>query len=99
MNQKTERTREPALQASDRPICFGDPEMVCPQDVKGFIEPQQECLSCKAMKACLQMGLRMKGILPQPVPEAPAVTSRVTSFFKRWSSQKLAGPDRSDGSR
>ena len=95
MNQTAERKREPALQANDRPACFGDPDLVCPRDERGFIEPQPECLSCKAVKTCLQMGLRLRGVLPEPADEASTASSRVTGFLKRWSNQKLAGSNAS----
>jgi hypothetical protein len=71
------------------PSCFGDPAAVCPKDALGFIQPQEECLDCAVVKACLQRALRAEGVLPTPVLETPAA-ARITGFFKRWSRQKLA---------
>ncbi len=72
-----------------RPWCFGNAERVCPRDDKGFIEPQEKCLQCALVKACLQQALKASGALPTPILETPAVT-RVSRFLKRWSDQKLA---------
>jgi hypothetical protein len=71
------------------PLCFGDPAAVCPKDELGFIQPQEKCLACAAVKECLQKALRAEGVLPTPVLETPAAT-RISGFFKRWSRQKLA---------
>ena len=75
-----------------RPWCFGHAERVCPRDEKGFIQPQQDCLECEFVKACLQQALKATGVLPTPILETPVV-SRFTKFLKRWSDQKLACGD------
>lgn len=69
--------------------CFGDSAVVCPKDEQGLIQPQERCLACSEVKACLQKALRSEGILPTPLMETPAA-ARVTGFFKRWSRQKLS---------
>lgn len=68
--------------------CFGDPAVVCPKDDRGFIQPQEKCIACGSVKACLQKALQSEGVLPKPFLETPAAV-KVTGFLKRWSRQKL----------
>ncbi len=86
--EDTERQSDQAV-AEGTPPCFGDPATVCPKDERGFFQPQEKCLSCSVVKACLQKALRAAGVLPTPILESPAAT-RLTGFLKRWSRQKLS---------
>lgn len=81
--------QEPVSENAGEPVCFGDPQTVCPTDESGVMQPQTACLACGLLKSCLQKALRKQGLIPRPVMEAPAA-SKMTSFLKRWSDQKLS---------
>ncbi len=75
----------------DRPECFGDGERVCPVDEEGFAQPRKECVPCAHLRPCLQNVMVQRGKLR--IVEEP-VSSRVSSFFKRWSDQKLTSSEK-----
>ncbi len=80
-----DHSSEPA--SGPRPDCFGDGDLVCPQDEDGIMHPRQECLPCGHLRACLQLALHRRGKLRLVEEPAP---SKVTGFFKRWSDRKLS---------
>ena len=82
--------RAPATLDGECPSCFGIPEMVCPRDDEGVIQPQPECLQCKAVKSCLRKAVEVQGLIREREPTSPIVF-RVTGFLKRWSEHKRHG--------
>lgn len=67
--------------------CFGNPERVCPENEKGFIEPNPECVSCEVVATCLRKALESKGILSPSFKEHP-LFKRGVGFLRRWSELK-----------
>jgi len=89
------QNKDHAVENENRPACFGDPQTVCPADESGVMQPQTACLACALLRSCLQKALRKQGLIPPSLRETPAV-SKMTTFLKRWSEQKLS---RSSSSR
>lgn len=81
--------RTPVLPHEAPPQCYADPELVCPKDERGMIEPQAECLACGYLKNCLREALAREGLIRPPLSGIPAV-SKVSGFLKRWSDRKLS---------
>lgn len=87
--------RTPVSRSDAPPLCYGEPDQVCPKDERGIIQPQTECLTCGHLKGCLQRALCREGVIPAPISESPVV-SRVSCFLKRWSDRKLSNTCPSD---
>jgi hypothetical protein len=77
------------------PSCFGDPKRVCPRDEDSFMQPQQDCVACRFLKACLQQALRAQGLIEAKSAAAPAV-AKVSGFLRRWSERKSAETENRD---
>ncbi len=73
--------------AAKQPECFGDGDKVCPVDEEGIMQPQNGCVPCPHLRACLQSVLVRRGKLR--IVEDP-LRSKATGFLKRWSDRKLA---------
>lgn len=67
--------------------CFGNPEKVCPENERGFIEPNRECVSCEVVAMCLRKALEKKGVLNPPFKEHPLI-KKSAGFLRRWSELK-----------
>ena len=49
--------------AAKQPECFGDGDKVCPVDEEGIMQPQNGCVPCPHLRACLQSVLVRRGKL------------------------------------
>jgi len=78
--------RTPCQHEGEHSPCFGIPDLVCPRNEEGIIEPQPECVSCAHLKACLRKAVEAQGLVRGRDPNSP--TSRIAGFFKRWSRRK-----------
>ncbi len=78
--------RTPSQREGERPPCYGIPELVCPRNEEGIIEPQRECVSCADLKTCLRKAVEDQGLVRGGDTHSPV--SRVAGFFRRWSRLK-----------
>jgi hypothetical protein len=81
-------------EGTERPECFGDGQRVCPEDEDGIMQPQQACIPCPHLRPCLQLVLHRRGKIRLVDKVDKPVSTKVTGFFKRWSTQKLSNDEK-----